>query len=164
MTTENPIMSSLLFDRAGRLVEIFNRSLAYLAPAGDVLLRLWVANVFFKSGLTKIQSFDSTIALFEYEYSVPLLSPVVAAYLGTATELIFPALLLLGLAGRFSAFVLFFFNIIAAVSYPEISDLGVRDHQVWGIMLFVSMVHGPGKLSLDYLIWHRLRHLWRREA
>ena len=64
----------------------------------------------------------------------------------------------------FSAFVLFVFNIIAVVSYPELSDLGVRDHQVWGIMLFVTMAHGPGKLSLDYLIWHRLRHLWRREA
>ena len=46
-----------------------------LAPIGDLLIRLWVANVFWKSGVNKFQSFDVTVQLFEYEYSVPFLSP-----------------------------------------------------------------------------------------
>ncbi|MGA9665502.1 MAG: hypothetical protein WBQ69_03515 [Gallionella sp.] len=51
----------------------------YLAPALDLGLRLLLANVFFKSGLTKIKSWDSTLYLFSDVYRVPLLSPDVAA-------------------------------------------------------------------------------------
>ena len=39
----------------------------------DLVVRLWVAAVFFKSGLVKIQSWDTTILLFTNEYHVPLL-------------------------------------------------------------------------------------------
>jgi putative oxidoreductase len=87
-------------------------------PAADLLLRLWVANVFFKSRLTKIASMDTTIMLFTYEYQVPLLPPVVAAYLGTAIELVIPVFLALGLGTRLAALVLIAFNIMAVVSYP----------------------------------------------
>ncbi|MEO6423123.1 MAG: hypothetical protein ABIR84_10705 [Candidatus Nitrotoga sp.] len=47
----------------------------YLAPLLDLGLRLYLANIFFKSGLTKIQNWDSTLYLFSDIYSVPLLSP-----------------------------------------------------------------------------------------
>jgi putative oxidoreductase len=122
----------------------------------DLLLRLWVANAFFKAGLVKAQSIDSTILLFTYEYQVPFLSPEVAAYAGTFTELFFPVLLALGLAGRFSAIVLFVFNIVAVISYPGLMDAGIRDHEVWGLMLLVTVLRGPGKLSLDHLIGKKL--------
>ena len=128
------------------------RGLNFLSPAADLAVRAWVAVVFFKSGLTKIQSWDSTLALFENEYEVPLLPPDIAAYFGTFTELFFPVLLVLGLAGRGAAGVLFVFNIIAVISYPELSPAGLEQHQVWGIMLLVILLHGPGKLSLDHLI------------
>ncbi|MGH8584470.1 MAG: DoxX family protein [Gammaproteobacteria bacterium] len=126
-----------------------------LAPLADLALRLYVANVFFKSGLTKIQSWDSTLALFTYEYSVPLLAPETAAALGTATELFFPVLLALGLAGRLSAAVLFVFNIVAVLSYPSLNPAGVEQHLVWGLMLCVSLLHGPGRISVDHLIVKR---------
>ena len=113
---------------------------------------IFVANVFFKSGLLKINSWDSTMYLFENEYDVPLLPAEFAAMLGTAVELIFPVLLALGLAGRFGAFVLFMFNIVAVISYPDLNAAGIRDHQVWGIMLLVPLLYGPGKLSIDHLI------------
>jgi putative oxidoreductase len=79
-----------------------------------------------------------------------------AAYLGTFTELVFPVFLALGLAGRFSAAVLFFFNIIAVISYPALNEAGLEQHLVWGIMLLVTLLHGPGKLSLDYWIGRKL--------
>jgi len=50
--------------------------------------------------------------LFENKYNVPLLPPEFAAMLGTALELLLPVLLVLGLAGRFSAFARFAFTII----------------------------------------------------
>ena len=76
------------------------RGLDWLAPLADLVIRIWVANVFWRSGLTKIESFDTTLQLFRYEYSVPLLPPDVAAYLATFTELTFSVLLTIGLAGR----------------------------------------------------------------
>ena len=127
----------------------------WLAPAVDLGIRLWVANVFWKSGLTKIQSWDSTVALFTYEYQVPLLPPATAALLGTVTELVFPVLLALGLAGRLSAGVLFVFNIVAVISYPDLSAIGLKDHQYWGLLLLVPLAHGPGRLSLDHLLRRR---------
>ena len=87
----------------------------WLAPVLDLAIRIWVGMVFFQSGLTKIQSWDTTLSLFENEYSVPILPPNVAAYLGTANELILPVFLVLGLGGRLSAAALFVFNIIAVI-------------------------------------------------
>jgi putative oxidoreductase len=127
-------------------------ALATLSPVVDLGVRLWVANVFFTSGMTKIQNWSSTISLFENEYAVPILPPEIAAYIGTATELTLPVFLVLGLITRPAAIALFVFNIVAALTYPDISALGIKDHQVWGLLMLVTIVHGPGKLSLDYWI------------
>jgi putative oxidoreductase len=128
------------------------RALNSLAPVVDLVVRLFVASVFFKSGMTKIANWDSTVSLFANEYAVPLLSPEVAALLGTGVELIFPVLLVLGLGARLSAFVLFVFNIVAVISYPDLGEVGLKDHQTWGLLLLITLLHGPGKLSLDHLI------------
>ncbi len=148
-----------LIQRVGGWLAPGVRAVALLAPVLDLALRLYVANVFFKSGLVKIQSWTSTLALFEYEYAVPLLSPVAAAYLGTAAELLLPPFLALGLGGRLAALALFVFNWVAVISYPDISDAGVKDHILWGWLLAVAFFHGPGKLSIDNLLarWHRQR-------
>lgn len=126
-----------------------------LSPVGDLILRCWVAYAFWVSGLTKIQNWDSTLYLFNEEYSVPLLPPEIAAYLGTATELGFPVLLAFGLLGRFAALSLFLFNIVAVISYPDLGAVGIEQHKVWGVMLLVCLLHGPGKLSLDHWIKQR---------
>jgi putative oxidoreductase len=107
--------------------------------------------VFFQSGLTKIQSWDTTVLLFTHEYHVPLLSPELAAVLGTATELVAPVFLAFGLGGRLAATVLFAFNIVAVLAYPELEGPGLQQHYVWGILLAVTLLHGPGALSLDRL-------------
>lgn len=127
----------------------FEKGLHVLAPVVDLAVRLYIAWVFFRSGLLKIQSWESTLVLFEYEYAVPLLPPVAAAYLGTAAELGLPVLLALGLAGRFAALALFVFNIVAVISYPDLSDVGRQHHFYWGALLAMLAVHGPGLLSVD---------------
>ena len=133
------------------------RLLDFLSPIADLLMRLWVANVFWKSGLNKFQSMDTTVLLFEHEYSVPFLEPLLAAQLATGVELIFPVLLAIGLMGRFSAGVLFFFNIIAVISYPSLNAAGIQDHIIWGLMLLIPFLHGPGKISIDHFFGQRLR-------
>jgi putative oxidoreductase len=111
--------------------------------------RLYVARVFFMSALTKIQDWSVTLALFTDEYHVPILPPAVAAALGTATELSMPVLLALGVGSRFAAGVLFIFNIVAVVSYRALPDIAVKDHILWGTMLLVLTICGPGKIAVD---------------
>ncbi len=108
--------------------------------------------------MTKLATWDSTLYLFEYEYAVPLLPPEIAAYIGTGVEITMPVLLALGLGTRFSALVLSVFNIIAVVSYPTLNEIGIKDHQYWGLLLLIPLFHGPGALSLDYFVRKRL---WR---
>lgn len=135
--------------------------LQHATPLVDLGLRLWVANAFFKAGLVKIADMNSTIDLFTNDYHVPLLPPVFAAYLGTGVELVVPFFLAFGLFGRLSAGFMFVYNVICVVSYPDLWPDGFwaglfgtafRDHKVWGLMLLVTFVYGPGKLSLDHLL------------
>jgi putative oxidoreductase len=126
----------------------------------DLGIRLYVADIFFSSGLTKIDDWDKTVFLFSAEYHVPLLSPPVAAFLGTFGELFFPVLLVLGLATRFAALGLSFVNVMAVVSYWQVlsqNDAALMGHVFWGVLLLVTLFHGPGKLSLDHWLWRRLR-------
>jgi putative oxidoreductase len=118
--------------------------------------RLWVAWVFFNSGLTKIASWDSTLYLFEYEYQVPLLPWTLAAYMGTAAELILPVFVASGLLTRPMAAILFVFNIIAVVSYPVLWEKGFYDHQLWGLMILIVVVWGAGPVSIDKILRDRL--------
>ncbi len=132
--------------------------LAYAAPALDVVLRLFLANVFFKSGLTKIQTWNSTLYLFREEYKVPLLPPDFAAYLATGAELALPVLLVFGLFGRFAALGLFILNAVAVYSYyDQLSDAGLNQHLYWGLLLAVLLLHGMGKWSLDGWLEKRLK-------
>lgn len=128
---------------------------SYLTPLFDLAVRGYLSWVFFRSGLTKIQSWDSTLWLFENEYSVPYLSPDIAAWLATATELSLPVFILLGLGSRGAAAVLFVFNAIAVLSYPDLDIGAVRQHYLWGALMLVLLFHGAGKLSLDALIKRR---------
>ena len=143
-------------DRLIRLTQTSVGGIDRLSSIIDLVIRLWVANVFWKSGLTKIATWDSTLYLFEYEYAVPLIPTELAAILGTGVEITMPVLLAFGLGTRFSALVLFVFNVIAVVSYPTLNDVGIKDHQYWGLLLLVSFFHGPGALSLDHFVSKRL--------
>jgi len=41
------------------------------------------------------------------------------------------------------------------LSYSDLSPVGLKDHQYWGLLLLVILFHGPGKLSIDHLIRRR---------
>lgn len=130
--------------------------LARLGPLVDLAVRIWLFKAFFFSGWLKTKNWQSTLTLFEQEYQVPLISPHIAAYLGTAAEITLPIFLLLGLFGRLSALALFIFNCVILASYPflwtEDGVHGLSQHLVWGLLMLVIMAHGPGKLSIDYLL------------
>ena len=130
--------------------------LELLQPLAQLAARLYVAQAFFLSGLTKIRNWDTTLALFQDEYQVPLLPPEVAAVAGTTGELVLPVLLLLGLAGRFAALGLSVMNVVAVISLAEIAPAALQQHQLWGSLLIGLALWGPGRWSLDRVLEPRL--------
>lgn len=135
---------------------LFTRALDALQPLAALLARLYVGQAFFLSGLTKLRDWDITVSLFTDEYKVPLLSPAVAAAAGTAGELVLPVLLVLGLAGRFSALGLFVVNAVAVISLSEIAPAALQQHVFWGSLLAALAIYGPGRWSLDRFFAPRL--------
>jgi putative oxidoreductase len=124
------------------------QSLALLAA------RLYVAQIFFMSGLVKLRDWSSTLALFNDYYQVPLLPPVLAAYAGTVGELVIPVLLVLGLAGRFAGAGLFVVNLMAVLSLPaeDLSAAGEAQHLLWGVLALGIVLWGAGRWSADRLL------------
>jgi len=152
-------MSSAVLSIPQRAVRLYGSAAQFidrLQPLFALSIRIYVARVFFLSGLTKLHDWSITLALFRNEYHVPVLPPAVAAVLGTSAELGLPILLVTGFGTRFAAVALFVFNIVAAISYPDLSAAGLKDHVLWGALLLVLLFYGPGKLSLDHWLGRRL--------
>ncbi|MBS0455994.1 MAG: DoxX family protein [Proteobacteria bacterium] len=156
-----------LFQRAATLYTHAAVMLAHLGPLTLLLMRAWVAIAFWQAGVVKLADPTGTQFLFNHEYHVPLLSGNAAAFLGTWTELITPWLLAVGIAARPTALILFVYNIVAVVAYPDLWPHGFwtglfnmedfADHKVWGLMLLAVVAWGPGALSVDALAGRWLR-------
>jgi putative oxidoreductase len=122
----------------------------------SLLARLGIGAIFLRSGLLKLDGWDSglTLALFESEYRLPFLPPELAAPMAMGAELTLPFLLFLGLGTRFAALALFGMTaVIQIFVYPNAFDT----HAVWAVALLALMKFGAGRLSLDYLLALRLR-------
>ncbi|MGB3134009.1 MAG: DoxX family protein [Candidatus Macondimonas sp.] len=134
-----------------------------------VIGRFSIAAVFWLSGQTKIEGFaidlvqgqfslgiprlsDNAVTLFQYEYALPLLPPAFAATLAATAEHVFPVLLLLGLATRFSALALLGMTVVIQfLVYPG----AYPTHGVWATVLLFLIAKGPGRLSVDHWIKRR---------
>jgi putative oxidoreductase len=115
-----------------------------------LVLRLGVALVFWRSGLTKLPfGSDATIMLFEQEYRVPILPPALAAYLTTAIELVVPWMLVVGVGTRIGAAILLAETLVIEIFvYPE----AYPDHLLWAGPLLYLLLRGPGKWSVDAVV------------
>jgi putative oxidoreductase len=145
----------------GRIPALVAAVLERLANPFALATRVYVAWQFFKSGLLKIASWESTLGLFRDEYRVPLLPPELAAVAGTAGELFFPVLVALGLFGRIGAVGLSAVNVLAVVSYAHVLfsegfEAAIGQHYLWGFMLAMLAIYGPGGWSVDRWLAPRL--------
>lgn len=139
--------------RAWRLLM---RILDWLQAPALLAARLYVSFVFFNSGLQSLRDWAGTVWLYETEFHVALLPPHVAAVAGTAGELLLPPLLALGLSGRFSALGLFMVNAVALLSYLyALQAPAILFHVIWGILILVVALWGPGKWSADHWLQRR---------
>ncbi|WP_374377133.1 DoxX family protein [Dongia sp.] len=137
------------------LVEKLNAQLG-LIP-GDLialLARIGIGVIFLRSGLLKLEGWDNgiTLALFQYEYQLPLIPPALAALLAMSMELSLPFLLFAGLATRAAALALLgMTTVIEIFVYPAAFDT----HAVWAVSLLFLLKNGAGIWSVDYLITRR---------
>jgi putative oxidoreductase len=145
-----------LFETALPLLATTQRALTHLQAPALLAARIYVGMAFFRSGLTKIADWDTTLALFADEYHVPFLPTHVAAVAGTFGELFFPVLLILGLLGRFSALSLSVVNLVAVISLSEIAPAALQQHQFWGALLAGVILWGPGKWAVDAWWWPKV--------
>lgn len=134
--------------------------------------RFSMAAVFWSSGQTKVEGFainlvsgdfqpgwprlsESALALFRDEYRLPLIQPEFAALLAAAAEHVFPLLILVGLATRFSALALLGMTLVIQVFvYPG----AYATHATWAAVLLYLMARGPGRLSVDHWLAGRQRY------
>ena len=139
--------------RANRLAESATQPFASLLLLAT---RLHVSWQFLKSGWLKLTDWETTLFLFQEEYHTPLLPPAAAAVAGTFGEIVFPALLIAGFMGRYAAVSLFAVNVVAVISYAHVLlaegfEAALGQHYLWGFMLLVLAVFGPGRWSVDSL-------------
>jgi len=120
-----------------------------------LITRVSIAGVFWQSGQTKVDGFrvaDTAIELFRSEYRLPVIDPVIGAYLAAFAEHFFPILLVLGLATRFAALALLGMTLVIEIFvYPD----AWPTHGTWAACLLILMTRGPGPVSLDHLIARR---------
>lgn len=145
-----------LFQRIFGFWNNMTAALDALQPLAALAARIYIAYVFFLSGLTKIRDWETTVALFTDEYKVPFLSPQMAAVMGTGGELVLPVLLVLGLGGRFAALGLSVVNIVAVISLSEIAPAALQQHITWGVLLAALALFGCGKYAVDQVLKPKL--------
>jgi putative oxidoreductase len=143
-----------LADKANLLIQtIAQPSLA------QFVTRLALAVPFWRSGILKWDGFlvlnDTAVALFTDEFMLhlpggpyPFPAPELVAFLSGSGEILFPILLVLGLATRFAALGLLVMTLIVELTVPD----GWPIHITWAAMALGIMAWGPGRLSLDHIL------------
>jgi putative oxidoreductase len=115
-----------------------------------LIARAATFSVFFRSGTRKLSDWSSTLLLFQNEYHVPILPPNVAAYLAASLELGGSTLVLVGLFTRASVTALLGLTaVIEIFVYP----MAWPDHIQWLAFMFILFARGPGRISLDALLF-----------
>ncbi len=125
----------------------------------QLVIRLALAIPFWRSGILKWDGFlqlnDTAVDLFTQEFMLhlpggpyPFPAPALMAFLSGCGEIIFPTLLVLGLATRFAGLGLLFMTAVVELTVTE----GWPIHVTWAAMALAVMRHGPGRLSLDYVL------------
>jgi putative oxidoreductase len=132
-----------------------------------LLARLAIASVFWRSAQTKISGWmfldqswqfynlnQTTFVLFAEEYKVPLLSPVLSAYMATFSEFFLSLAIALGFVTRLSALGLL--GMTAVIQFFVLPD-GWPTHILWVTILLYLIKFGPGNLSADHFIKKGMR-------
>jgi putative oxidoreductase len=161
-----PQVTSSVWRAIGRTVQRVKAIIELIARPSltQLVLRIALATPFWRSGINKWDGFlqlnDVAVLLFSTEfklhlpggpYSFP--APEAIAFLVASAEILFPILLVLGLATRIAASALLVMTLVVELTVPD----GWPVHITWAAMALGIMAWGPGRLSLDHWFWFEQR-------
>jgi putative oxidoreductase len=116
-------------------------------PYVELLIRLWIARLFFSFGGQQLMHWTMTLRIEEETNLFPPIAPAVSAYLSTGAYLICGFLLALGFMTRYASLPLL---ALAAIAQWRLEPF---DTQLFWIALFMwYFIHGAGPISLDHLL------------
>ncbi len=132
----------------------------WFQSVASLALRLALAVPFYRSGLTKWDGFLSlaptTTYLFENQFKLHIFGseyafpyPDLMAHLSATGEIVFPVLLVLGLATRFAALGTLGMTALIFLTYPSHWP---NEGLPWAAMALAIMAFGPGRIALDRLV------------
>lgn len=116
-------------------------------PIVDLLIRLWLAGIFFTSAVIKLADWQKALYLSAHEYPVSWLDPVTAAYLGISIEFFGAILLTVGLATRFAALSMLLLSLVIQFNY-----VALEVNLFWVVLFGWYVTRGAGVLSVDHLL------------
>lgn len=140
------MLKSILF-----FEKIFDKIHFYTEDVVLLFLRLYVAQVIFKSGWVKFSQWEATLMIFESS-TFPLLSYQLLAIISTFLELILPLLIFFGLFARPAALFLMVHIGITLFYIEMFREDGFYNHIEVGLILLMIMFWGVGKITLQFLI------------
>jgi putative oxidoreductase len=154
----------LLADKANHLIQR-----AALPSLVQLVMRVALAVPFWRSGILKwdglLKLSDTAVTLFTDEFTLHLPggpyhypAPTVMAFLSGCGEILFPVLLVLGLATRFAALGLLFMTVVVELTVPD----GWPVHITWAAMALSIMAWGPGRISIDH--WLHTKRFGNRSS
>lgn len=144
-----------------KLIHTYKKVVDRLASLKDVPLlaiRLTLAYGFYEPAMYKWKDVG---AIAEWFGSMGMPAPVLNAYLATYTEVMGVFLLTFGLATRFISIPLIVTMIVAIKTVHwgngfNAGDNGFEIPLYYIVMLFVLLIYGPGRISLDHLVGKRI--------
>lgn len=161
MTVERQVAGSSKWQGISTLVQRVNAIIRAIAQPWltQLVLRFGLAIPFWRSGVLKWDGFlqlnDVAVLLFTSEFKLhlpggpyPFPAPAVMAFAAGSAEILFPILIVLGLATRLAALGLLVMTLVVQLTVPD----GWPIHVTWAAMALAIMAWGPGRISLDHLI------------
>lgn len=98
-------------------VKTYRSIIGLISPVFDLLVRLFVAQAIFRSGVVKLSDWDTALSLARFEYPVAWMAPETAAVIGVTIEIVAPILLLIGLLTREAALAILMLLVVSQVEY-----------------------------------------------
>ncbi len=125
-------------------------------------IRLYIAQIFYRSGILRVNSWDSQEFMFTDIHPVPFLPPTIAAPVTTLAELCLAMAFAFGLLGRISGMGLLIMTLVIQLIVAQTpqgveNHIGNSVHYFWMLLCLMVAINGPGRMSIDRMIWERIR-------
>ncbi|MBK8400395.1 MAG: DoxX family membrane protein [Propionivibrio sp.] len=111
------------------------------------MIRLWLAEIFFVSGVLKLTAWHTALDLATNEYAVSWMNPVSAAYTGVGIEVLGGVLLAIGFMTRYAAIPMLILSLVIQFAY-----LPFDNQLFWALLFAWYAIQGAGPLSIDSLL------------